>query len=234
MPLHYYLTDNLLNTDTNDYVAKSSNVRSYTLEEIIDRMAGKGMSLTKVDISAVLQAYHNEISNIIADGSAVNTPLFNAQPSISGTFNSMTDTYDPTRHKIKTNLTGGKVIKEAATKISFNKVPAPAQNTQITAVIDKTTNSTNDKLTKNAPIEITGNKIKITTEQGAGVFFIADSGAETQAAMIISNNPSSLIVMTPNLENGKYWVEIRTFYTSGGSPLKNIRTTRFSKLFTIE
>lgn len=233
MPLQYYLAENLLTPDPNDYAAKPINVRSYALEEIINRMANKGMTLTKVDISAVLQAYHDEISSIIADGGAINTPLFNAQPSISGVFNEATDSYDATRHKIKANLSGGTMIKEAITKISVNKVAAPASGTQITAVIDKTTNTTNNQLTANAPIEITGSRIKVTDDITAGVFFIAADGTESQATMIVTNNPSNLVVMTPTLVSGEYVVEIRTFYSGGGKPLKDIRTTRLSKKLSV-
>jgi hypothetical protein len=233
MPLHYYLTENLLTTDTNSYVGKPTNVRSYALEEIINRIASKGMSLTKVDITAVLQAYHNEIGIIIADGNAVNTPLFNAQPSITGTFNDINDNYDTARHRIKLNLTGGTIVKKAIKQVAIRKVAAPAQNTQITAIIDKTTNTTNDQLTANAAIEVTGTKIKVTDEAEAGVFFIAADGTTSRAAMMITNNPSSLILMTPNLESGTYTVEVRTYYSGGGSVLKTLRIARFNKTLTV-
>lgn len=233
MPLHYYLAENLLTPDPNDYAAKPTNVRSYTLGEIIERIANKGMTLTKVDITAVLQAYHDEIGSIIADGGAVNTSLFNVQPSISGVFNNATDSYDAARHKIKTNLSGGTIIKEATTKISVSKVAAPAQGSQITSVIDKTSNITNDQLTASAPIEITGSRIKITDEPTAGVFFIAEDGTESQATMIVTNNPSNLVVMTPALASGKYMVEVRTFYSGGGKPLKDIRIARLTKKLTV-
>jgi hypothetical protein len=233
MPIQYYLAENLLTPDPNDYVAKATNVRSYTLEEIIDRMASKGMTLTKVDITAALQAYHDEIGAIIADGNAVNTPLFNAQPSITGVFNDINDGYDAARHKIKLNLSGGMVIKTAIERVAAHKVAAPAQGTQITAIIDKTSNSTNDQLTANAAIEITGTKIKVTDEEEAGVFFIAADGATSRAAMMITNNPSSLIVMTPNLESGKYMVEVRTYYSGSSTPLKTLRIARSNKTFTV-
>lgn len=233
MPLQYYLADNVLTADPNDYAAKPTNVRSYTLDEIIKRISNKGMTLTEVDISAVLKAYHAEIGEIIADGNAVNTPLFNAQPSVSGVFNSPLDEFDNTRHRINTNLSNGTVIRNATAQISVQKVSPPASGTQITAVMDKTTNTTNDQLTANAPIEIVGKKIKITPDADAGVFFVASDGTATPAAMLVTNNPSNLVVMTPALSSGSYFLEVRTYFSGGGNSLKTIRIERFFKVLTV-
>lgn len=233
MALQYYLVENHLTANPNDYAANTVNVRSYTLEEIIDRISKKGMTLTKVDISAVLQAYHEEIASIIEDGGRLNTPLFNSQPSIKGVFTNINDSFDSTRHSIHTKPSVGVVMRDATAKISVQKVNPPATGTRITSVIDKASNTTNTQLTANAPIEITGHKIKLTGEAAVGAYFIATNGTEQKATLIITNEPSKLILMTPALAIGTYTLEIRTHFSGGGKPLKHLRVARFEQELTV-
>jgi len=102
--LDYSLVENLLTATPDDCMAQTTNVRSYTDNEISDLILSSGAGLTKSDILSVLQAEKEVVCRIIADGGAVNTPLFNAQPSIMGVFNGAGDTFDPSRHKVKINL----------------------------------------------------------------------------------------------------------------------------------
>ena len=114
--LDYTLIENLLTPVPDDYMAQTTNVRSYTNDEIADRILKTGAGLTKSDILSVLQAQNEVICDIIAEGDAVNTPLFNTQPSISGVFTSASDSFDPSRHRVKINLSAGKALREALPK----------------------------------------------------------------------------------------------------------------------
>lgn len=55
--LKYCLRENLLTPDENDYMAQTADVRSFSLDEIIDLMMQKGSTLTKADTKATLQVY---------------------------------------------------------------------------------------------------------------------------------------------------------------------------------
>ena len=75
--LKYCLRENLLTPAPDDYMAQAADVRSYTLDEIIGLMMQKGSTLTRADVAATLQVYGEVCAALIADGSAVNTPLMN-------------------------------------------------------------------------------------------------------------------------------------------------------------
>ncbi|MGF7110115.1 DNA-binding domain-containing protein, partial [Treponema pedis] len=92
--LKYCLRENLLTAEPNDYMAQTADVRSFTLEQIIDLMMQKGTTLTRADVAATLQVYGEVVSALIADGAAINTPLINTSSSISGVFNGAADSFD--------------------------------------------------------------------------------------------------------------------------------------------
>ena len=50
--LKYSLRENLLTPAPDDYMAQAQDVRSYTLDEIIDLMMDKGTTLTRADVAA--------------------------------------------------------------------------------------------------------------------------------------------------------------------------------------
>ena len=66
--LKYCLRENLLTPDENDYMAQTADVRSFSLDEIIDLMMEKGSTLTKADTKAALQVYGEVVSALIKGG----------------------------------------------------------------------------------------------------------------------------------------------------------------------
>ncbi len=72
-------------------------------------------------------------------------------------------------------------------------------------------NTTNQVLTPNDTIEISGDNLKVY-EDGSeqGVFFINNgNGAEVKAAVIRTNEPMTLSLRVPALESGQYRIEVR-------------------------
>lgn len=234
MALQYYLAENLLTPDPNDYIARTHNVTSITLQQILDRMMERGYSFKRTDAHSAVDAFFKEIGFIIAEGNSINTPYINTKPVMSGVYNSPNDTFDSARHKLQTRVQAGVTIKAATEKITVQKITPPATGAQITAIVDKTTGDTNSTLTANAPIEITGKNIKlITADATNGVFFIAADGSEQTTPLVVLNEPRRLLVMTPALVAGDYTVEVRTTYSGGGNPSKTLRTYRFRKTLTV-
>lgn len=230
--LQYYLTKSHLKNATDSYVAQPINVRSYTMEDIIQRMSQRGMSITTADIKAVLHAFEEEVVRIVADGGAINTALINTRPTIRGKFTDYQDRFDAQRHSTRTQPANGTALRDATKRIKVKKVSPPV-TTFIRHIIDKTTDRRNQSLTPNAPIEIRGNKIKITDGAGAGIFFMAADGTEYPVDMIIMNQAKSIIAMTPPLPSGSYILEIRTYYRMGDDDHKSIVKARLEQLLEV-
>ena len=51
--LKYVLRENLLTAAPDDFMAQAADMRSYTIDEIIDAMMQKGSTLTRADVAVV-------------------------------------------------------------------------------------------------------------------------------------------------------------------------------------
>jgi hypothetical protein len=237
--LDYALEANELTAAPDDFRAQVTNVRSYTQEDIIDRLMQIGAGLTRSDVAAVLEAEKQVVYEIIADGGAVNTELFNAFPSIHGVFSSLDDTVNGTDRRVKINLHAGIVLRNAVKQVKTRRLTAIVTGTIITAVTDIKTGSVNNLLTPGRDIKIVGSKVKIAGDDPAvGLYFVRESdGAALPVDLsdLVVNHPGELIAVIPALAQGSYKVRLVTqFTTSGSRLLKTPHDVTFDKPLTVQ
>lgn len=233
--LKYSLRENLLTPAPDDYMAQAADVRSYTLDEIIDLMMEKGSTLTRADVAATLQVYGEVVSAIIKDGSAVNTPLMNTSMSISGVFNGAADAFDKKRHTINLNLTAGTLLRDAVTKVKCEKTESAGTDPYITEVTDIVSGKVNEVLSKGGVVQLVGSRLKFDAKDAAqGIFFVPETGEAVRATVIAENKPARLMAIIPaGLKAGTYYIEVRTKIDMGGKKLKTLKTGRFAKPLTV-
>ena len=233
--LKYALRENLLTAAPDDFMAQVQDVRSYTIDEIIDLMMEKGSTLTKADVKAVLQIYGEVVSTIIKDGSSVNTPLMNTAMSISGVFNGANDAFDKKRHTVNLNITAGTALKAALGKIKCEKTEGTSTDPYITEVTDIVTGTVNTTLTKGGVVQLVGSRLKFDAKDTAqGIFFVPETGEAVRAAVIAENKPARLMAIIPaDLAAGTYYIEVRTKYANATKQLKTLKVGRFAKPLTI-
>ena len=233
--LKYCLRENLLTPAPDDYMAQMTDVRSYTLDEIIDAMMEKGTTITRADVAATLQVYGEVCSSIIADGSAINTPLMNTSMSISGVFNGANDSFDKKRHTVNLNLTAGTLLREAAAKVKCEKTETVSTDPYITEVTDVVSGKVNTVLTKGGVVQLTGSRLKFDQKDEAqGIFFVPETGTPVRAAVIAENKPARLMAIIPaDLAQGTYYIEVRTKLSGGGTKLKAAKKGSFVKPLTV-
>ena len=233
--LKYSLRENLLTPAPDDYMAQVTDTRSYSLEEIIDLMMDKGSTLTRADVAAVLQVYGEVCSSIVADGSALNTPLMNTSMSITGVFEGANDAFDKKRHTVNLNMTAGTLLRDAAAKVKCEKTESASTDPYITEVTDIVSGKINGALTKGGVVQLTGSRLRFDRKDEAqGIFFVPETGAAVRASVIAENKPARLMAIIPSeLAAGTYYVEVRTKDSGGGKPLKYVKTGRFAKPLTV-
>ena len=233
--LKYSLRENLLTPAPDDYMAQATDVRSYTLDEIIDLMMEKGTTLTRADVAATLQVYGEVVSAIIKDGSAVNTPLMNTSMSISGVFDGANDAFDKKRHTVNLNITAGTLLRDAVTKVKCEKTEGASTDPYITEVTDIVTGTANTTLTKGGVVQLVGARLKFDAKDAAqGIFFVPETGEAVRAAVIAENKPARLMAIIPaDLAAGTYYIEVRSKHSGGGKPLKAVKAGRFAKPLTV-
>ena len=229
--LKYSLRENLLTPAPDDYMAQVTDVRSYTLDEIIDLMMEKGSTLTKADTKAVLQVYGEVVSTIIKDGAAVNTPLMNTSMSISGVFIGANDSFDKKRHTVNLNITAGTLLRDALTKVKCEKTEGVSTDPYITEVTDIVTGTVNTTLSKGGVVQLVGSRLKFDAKDAAqGIFFVPETGEAVRAAVIAENKPARLMAIIPaDLAAGTYYVEVRTKIIGSSQKSKTLKTGRFDK-----
>ena len=233
--LKYCLRENLLTPAPDDYMAQAQDVRSYTLDEIIDLMMEKGTTLTRADVAATLQVYGEVVSAIIKDGSAVNTPLMNTSMSISGVFDGANDSFDKKRHTVNLNITAGTLLRDAVTKVKFEKTESAGTDPYITEVTDVVSGKVNEVLTKGGVVQLVGSRLKFDAKDTAqGIFFVPETGEAVRAAVIAENKPARLMAIIPaGLKAGPYYIEVRTKILEGNKSGKTLKTGRFNKALTV-
>ena len=233
--LKYCLRENLLTPAPDDYMAQAADVRSYTLDEIIDLMMEKGTTLTRADVAATLQVYGEVVSAIIKDGSAVNTPLMNTSMSISGVFDGANDSFDKKRHTVNLNITAGTLLRDAVTKVKCEKTEGVSTDPYITEVTDIVTGTVNTTLTKGGVVQLVGSRLKFDAKDTAqGIFFVPETGTPVRAAVIAENKPARLMAIIPaDLAAGTYYIEVRTKILEGNKSGKTLKTGRFNKALTV-
>ncbi len=84
MALKYALFENHLTDDPSDYMAVVQLQASKSQEDVIDLMIGRGSTVTKAEALSVLEEYAAAIEQLLREGQALNTPLFNLSPTIKG------------------------------------------------------------------------------------------------------------------------------------------------------
>ena len=233
--LKYSLRENLLTPAPDDYMAQAADVRSYTLDEIIDLMMEKGTTLTRADVAATLQVYGEVVSAIIKDGSAVNTPLMNTSMSISGVFDGANDSFDKKRHTVNLNITAGTLLRDAVTKVKCEKTEGVSTDPYITEVTDIVTGTVNTTLTKGGVVQLVGSRLKFDAKDAVqGIFFVPETGEAVRATVIAENKPARLVAIIPaDLPADTYYIEVHTKILEGNKSGKTLKTGRFNKALSV-
>ena len=122
MSIRYYLQPNPVTPDPNDQSAHVVTNDNLTIADLAAELVKRGTCTSKAQGSAVISDLFELIAEEVADGYAVNTPLFTARPGINGVFTDPTDTFDPARHTIVGNLQSGPLLREKLAAASPQKI----------------------------------------------------------------------------------------------------------------
>lgn len=234
--LKYSLRENLLTADPDDCMAQVQDVRSYSQDEVIDLMMRRGTTLTRADVAAVLQVYTEVVGELTADGSAVNTPLFNTSFSVGGVFSSMSDSFDKARHTVSVNVNAGTALREAVKAVKTEKTEGANTGPYITEAADVVSGAVNSTVTAGGILRLTGSRLKFDATDGAqGVFLVPESAGEAvRCSVVAENKPARVMVMIPaDIASGTYYAEVRTKIVEGNKSGKAMKVGRFGRVLSV-
>ena len=234
--LKYSLRENLLTPEPDDCMAQVQDVRSYSQDEVIDLMMRRGTTLTRADVAAVLQVYTEVVGELTADGSAVNTPLFNTSFSVAGVFTSMSDSFDKARHTVSVNINAGTALRDAAKSVRTEKTEGASTDPYITEAADVVSGAVNSTLTAGGILRLTGSRLKFDASDAAqGVFLVPEVGGDAvRCGVVAENKPARVMVMIPaDIAPGAYYAEVRTKIVEGNKSGKTLKSGRLGKALSV-
>jgi len=214
MAINYALFENHLTSDPDDYAAQVRITGSADLEVLAQRMIDQGSTVTKPDILAVLEDTIKATESCLLDGYRVQLGgLCELFPRIKGVFNGITDTFDPSRHRVDVGANPGarvrRTVRVGATVTKAETIkPAPA----LLEYVDLGSGETNGKITSGNIGTINGHRLKFNPDQDdEGIYFVnIDTAAEVKLTAIQKNKPGQLVFLTPTVPGGQYYLEVRT------------------------
>ncbi|MCL1911667.1 MAG: DUF4469 domain-containing protein [Leptospirales bacterium] len=235
------LYDNVLTDDPNDFIARVISEKSLSTSDICESAVERGgADVSAAAMEHAVNLFLKEMAYRLCDGFSVNTGWFNAQPNIKGVYNSPAEHYNPDKHNLSFSFHQGSLLRKKLSEVEVSIMGVAEPSVHIEQVVDAKTGSVNDEITPNRNLKIAGSRLKIAGEKADnGVYFILQdkdnpTRVKVDEADIVVNNPSELIVVTPDLApGGVYKLEVVTQYGSGGKHLlKEARTAQFDRDLT--
>jgi hypothetical protein len=234
------LYDNALTENPNDLVARVKSERSLSVADICNSAAARGGA----DISApamnhAVSLWLKEMGYSLCDGFSVNADgWFTASPHVKGVFDSPTEKFNPEKHRITFEFQQGAVLRKETEGVTVEILGVADASLTIAQVTDVRTGSVNDLLTPGRNLRIAGHKLKIAGNTPLnGVYFINQTTQDrtrVEPQDIVTNNPSELMIVIPELAKGTYLLEVITQYGGNTKQLLNEpRTALFDRVLTV-
>ncbi len=213
MAIKYYLQPNPITPDPNDQSARVVSNKVHDTDSITKEMLKRGSTITEADIRAVLNVFFTVVTDEVADGNSVNLPLVNIRSGISGVFTNITDSYDPSRHIKKANLSAGTDLIRKMNEARVEKINVATAAPALIAFTDVNSQTTNSILTPGGIGQIVGEELKFNPANAAeGIFFIATDNTATPVTVIASRTEGKIVFSVPALPAGSYTLEVRKGY----------------------
>lgn len=230
--MKYFLSENRMGQIPDECVARVTQQETVSFEELIKMATRRGLTLTDTELTGAINELTYTIIDMLNSGKAVETPFARYRLSISGLFTNKDDVFDPNRHHIRINCLAGRSIKIDTKSISLEKVKYTSTSPFIERLLDYSSLEENDSINPGGAAEISGELLKIDTDDpDQGIYFL-QNGTATKVSVIIRNLPSDLIFNIPaTLTAGQYQLEIRN---KTNKKDKTLKTFLFSSLLTVK
>jgi hypothetical protein len=232
-----WLRRNLLTKDVeNDFLAEVSTTGD-TLrnEDLAARIVAVRSELRLETILSILTMRDEIVRDTLAQGTAVQDGCVRMAPRVGGNWIGASHAFDPAVHKIGLDVSPSAEMRAVLETVGVDVLGEKDSGAYIGLVTDVSTGKTDGTITPDEDVIVTGDKIKITPEDetGLGVFFVDESGAETQVThKFTENNPKRLIFRVPTLADGVWRLKIVTRF-SGHYILNEARVIEYEFPLTV-
>lgn len=214
MAIKYYLQPNPVTPDPNDQSARVLSNKVHDVDSIIKLMLKRGSTVTEADVKAVLSVFFDVVCDEVTDGNNVNLPLVNFKPGITGVFTNVSDSFDPSRHTKKANITSGTMLVKRMSESKVEKITQPTPAPSLIEFTDVNSGNTNSILTPGGIGQIMGEELKFNPDNvDEGIYFIAADNTPTKVMVIANRTEGKLVFIIPTtLTTGTYRLDVKKGY----------------------
>ncbi|MGI5173349.1 DUF4469 domain-containing protein [Treponema sp. OMZ 840] len=195
-------------------------------EDIAELITKERTEFRKETIINILNMRDKAVKDLIQEGISFMDGLVQISPRVSGVWATENAPYDEKVHKRTVDLIPTADLRTVLDAIGVKVMGAKEESARITAITDTATGLNDGTLTIGDDIIIEGNKLKIDeTDAAQGVFFRLADGTEHKVTRRLSvNQPSQIIARVPAaVPAGKVSIVVKTKYSAGAAPLKELR-----------
>lgn len=222
--LNIYTRENNFANAKKPYSFHSQICGTVTQDEIIERIAKAGTTVTKADAAAVIAEFEHQITYALQDGYAVKLFCGTIKPGASGTAEKRDELFRPKPpldertpkrdHKIKLLFEQSKsFVKHLTGTIQYKRSKSTSFCSPYISSVRVPYSKTPDKFFADDFIHLHGNFLKFdASDTNQGVFFVNTlTKQETRASKYSSITRLNVTAVLPSaLEAGDYTVQVRT------------------------
>ena len=153
--MDYYLIPNTLAKD-GSYIARLVADKSYTEDELIDRMLRKRNIVSRPDLETMIDAMKETLDEIVKEGKGLNLPWLKLSYGMKGIFATSDTTQNPTDHPLEISVTAGALLTKSAPEIQLQRITPPDFSPRIKRFTDGISKTVDSLLTPGGVFKITG------------------------------------------------------------------------------
>lgn len=218
---------NELTLNPNDFTLQLIGGMKYSLADIIQLVLLDGATVkTAQDLEESFRMVMEKGIEMSLMGNNVSLEYIQMRASVSGVFDSSTESFSRPKHEVNPVIVAGESYLEAAHQTLVENM-GPAQNNIIAEVVNRSTKQVNTDITAGGVLELHGKGLKVVgSEEYAAYVYLINADTDTIAASVpaddlLTNTPTQVMFQVPaKLEAGKkYRVKIITQASSDRSKL---------------
>jgi len=160
---------------------------TYNQEALVERMLEMGSSLTKPDITAVIQLLSQAIERVCAEGYKVNLDgVLQITPALGGTFDGKNDTFTTPRNSVYLTAQVARAMNERISRnLAVEKVIVDESRPILMEVTDSEASAGADTLVFGHIVSVSGKRLKFDQAQTAEYLRLVNAA-----------NPSEFVAVT--------------------------------------
>lgn len=223
--MRYYTTENKLTAD-GSYSARVLVDRTYTEDDLIDKMLLKRNIVSKPDLRGVFSAMKETIAEIVEEGNGLNLSWLKLGYSMKGRYATAETARDPEKHPLEVSLNAGELLNEKLENVRLVRITTPDFDPRVVSFIDAISRTTNSVATPGGTFKVTGDRLRIggRNSNDVGVYLRAEDETETKVEVLLDNEPAAIVGQLPGtLTTGDYKLLVKTQVGSSNQPINDVR-----------